>query len=150
MDSPLLLLSTGFTRNSLSRHPALTPNVCCMEKPEWFETMETSENSPKSIMTSSARAHRVRLTQGLALLGIASVIAVGGFSFVQSANAPSTLSASAVPVATASSPTAISALSSTTPPIATTATAAAASSPAIGLTAGRPTITSAVGGEGND
>ena len=145
MGSPLLLLPTGFTRNSLSRYPAWTPNVCCMEKPEWFETVQSSDSAPKSIKTSSARAHRVRLTQGFALLGIASVIAVGGFSFVQSANAPSSLSASAAPVAKTSSPVATPGSASATP-AATSANANAA----IGLTGGRPTITSAVGGEGND
>ena len=124
-----------------------------MEKPEWFETVEASESTPKPIKKSSAPSNRVRLTQGLALLGIASVIAVGGFNFVQSANAPSTLttlttlttlSASAAPVATSS------ASSSTTTPTPTTSTAVANASPAIGLGGGRPTITSAVGGEGND
>ena len=158
MDSPLLLLRpdnrrepssrpfffTGFTRNSFSRSPASTPNVRSMEKPEWFETVEASESAPRPINNSSARAHRVRLTQGFALLAIASVIAVGGLGFVQSANAPSSLSASAAPVATASAP------ASTNTPAATTATAAANATQAIGLAGGRPTITSAVGGEGND
>ena len=106
-----------------------------MEKPEWFEIVEASESAPKPSKTSSARAHRVRITQGFALFGIASVIAVGGFSFAQSSNPPSTLFASAAPVATASSL-----------PSAATPTA----SPTIAQTAGRPTITSAVGGEGND
>ena len=135
MDPPLLLLSTDFIRNSLSKLPAQTPNVCCMEKPEWFETMQASDSAPKSIKTSSARAHRVRVTQGFALLGIASAIAVGGFSFVQSASAPSSLSASAAPVAISSAPL---------------STAVANASPAIGLGSGRPTITGVVGGEGND
>jgi hypothetical protein len=116
-----------------------------MEKPEWFETVEASEGTPKPIKTWSARAHRVRLTQGFALLGIASVIAVGGFTFVQSANAPSSLSASAAPVATASAPVATTGSAS-----ATSATVAADSTQAIGLAGGRPTITSAVGGEEND
>lgn len=115
-----------------------------MEKPEWFETVEASESTPKPVETSSARAHRVRLTQGFALLGIASVIAVGGFNFVQSANAPSALSASAAPVTTSS------ASSSTNTPTATTSTAVANANPAIGLGGGRPTITSAVGGDDND
>ena len=115
-----------------------------MEKPEWFETVEASESTPKAIKTSSARAHRSHLTQGFALFGIAAVIAVGGFSFVQSANAPSSLSASASPVPTSN------ASPSTSTPIATTATVATTASPAIGLAGGRPTITSAVGGEGND
>ena len=115
-----------------------------MEKPEWFETVEASERTLKPIKTSSARAHRAHLTQGFTLFGIAAVIAVGGFSFVQSANGPSSLSASAAPATAASAP------SSTNAPASTTATAAANATQAIGLTGGRPTITSAVGGEGND
>ena len=115
-----------------------------MEKPEWFETVEASESAPKSIKASSARGRRVRLTQGFALLGITSVIAVGGFSFVQSANAPFSLSASAAPLATST------ALLSTSAPTATTSTTVANAGPAIGLGSGRPTITSVVGGEGND
>ena len=115
-----------------------------MEKPEWFETVDALEGAPDSVAPSSTRARTARLTQGFVLLGVATVIAVGGFAFAQSTSSTS-------------SSEALSSVSGSSIPAAVTGgTAVAASQGPAGVaqaavTGGKPSITgAAAGGDGND
>ncbi len=147
---------TDFSEVSPSLRSLSTFNVRVMEKPEWFETVEALEGAPDSVAPSSARAHTARLTQGFVLLGVAAVIAVGGFAFAQTNQRPSAQALSSVTVTSAQTlnPAATQAANSPAPAASSANSVSSGTStrqPA-GLVGGKPSITGAAAGgdDGND
>lgn len=128
-----------------------------MEKPEWFQEVDALDGAAESVLPVRAQARTARLTQGFALLGVAAVIAAGGYAFQQTGIGTSSNDALASTSAAASSApiTLPSSVSKSTPVAATTGGSTAAIAPSTGvgpvsISGGKPSITGAAAAGGDD
>ncbi|OIQ75275.1 hypothetical protein GALL_430590 [mine drainage metagenome] len=120
-----------------------------MEKPEWFQEVDALDGAAESVLPERARARTARLTQGFALLGVAAVIAAGGYAFQQTGIGTSSnnaISSAAVPAPALPTSAGTNATASGSAPVAG-ATGTAASPVAL---TGKPSITGAAAAGGDD
>jgi len=120
-----------------------------MEKPEWFQEVDALEGAPESVAPVRANTRTARLTQGFALLGVAAVIAAGGYAFQQTGIGTSSnnaISSAAVPAPALPTSASTTATAASSAPV-TGATGATASPVAL---TGKPSITGAAAAGGDD